>query len=60
MKSILSGTFRHPRATRAVVLGALLAMAGCEGLHYSAAGEGTGFQIIGALVVLAKYHAKAH
>jgi hypothetical protein len=36
---------------------AALLMTGCEGLDYSARGEGTGIQIIGAIVVLAKYHA---
>ena len=37
--------------------GAVLTMTGCEGLDYSARSEGTGIQIVGALVVLAKYHA---
>ncbi len=37
--------------------GACLTMTGCEGLDYSARSEGTGFQIVGAIVVLAKYHA---
>lgn len=34
-----------------------VAMTGCEGLDYSAQAEGTGIQIVGAIVVLAKYHA---
>jgi hypothetical protein len=37
--------------------GASLTMTGCEGLDYSARAEGTGIQIVGAIVVLAKYHA---
>ena len=36
---------------------AAVMMTGCEGLDYSARAEGTGVQIIGAIVVLAKYHA---
>ncbi len=39
---------------------ALVFLTGCEGLDYSARGEGTGVQIVGAIVVLAKYHASAH
>lgn len=34
-----------------------VSMTGCEGLDYSAQAEGTGIQIVGAIVVLAKYHA---
>jgi len=34
-------------------------MTGCEGLDYSAGAEGTGVQIVGAIVVLARYHANA-
>lgn len=37
--------------------GAMLTMTGCTGLDYSAHAEGTGIQIVGAIVVLAKYHA---
>ena len=40
--------------------GALLFLTGCEGLDYSAQAEGTGVQIIGAVIVLARYHASAH
>ena len=40
--------------------GTALLFTGCEGLDYSARGEGTGVQIIGAIVVLARYHASAH
>jgi hypothetical protein len=40
--------------------GAALTMTGCEGLDYSARSSGTGFQIVGAIVVLAKYHASKH
>lgn len=32
---------------------------GCAGLDYSAQGEGTGVQILGGVIVLAKYHASA-
>lgn len=38
----------------------MVLMTGCEGLDYSARGEGTGVQIIGAIVVLARYHASQH
>jgi transketolase len=38
----------------------MVLMTGCKGLDYSARGEGTGVQIIGAIVVLAKYHASQH
>jgi len=34
-------------------------LSGCEGLDYSASAEGTGVQVIGAIVVLARYHANA-
>jgi hypothetical protein len=34
-------------------------MAGCEGLDYSARAEGTGVQVVGAIIVLAKYRANA-
>jgi hypothetical protein len=37
--------------------GALLFLTGCEGLDYSARAEGTGVQIIGAVIVLARYRA---
>ena len=37
--------------------GSLLFLTGCEGLDYSARAEGTGVQIIGAVLVLARYHA---
>ena len=37
--------------------GSLLFLTGCEGLDYSARAEGTGVQIIGAVIVLARYHA---
>lgn len=40
--------------------GATMLMTGCKGLDYSARAEGTGVQIIGAIVVLAKYHASTH
>lgn len=39
--------------------GVPLILSGCEGLDYSARSEGTGFQIVGAIVVLAKYHASS-
>ncbi len=39
--------------------GTLLFLTGCEGLDYSARAEGTGVQIIGAVIVLARYHASA-
>lgn len=39
---------------------AMILMTGCEGLDYSARAEGTGVQIIGAIVVLARYHASTH
>ena len=32
-------------------------MTGCKGLDYSAGAEGTGIQVVGAVIVLAKYHA---
>jgi hypothetical protein len=38
----------------------MVLMTGCQGLDYSARGEGTGVQIIGGIVVLAKYHASQH
>lgn len=38
----------------------MVLMTGCKGLDYSASAEGTGVQIIGAIVVLAKYHASTH
>src|SRR5262245_39927567 len=41
----------------AVGSGASVILSGCEGLDYSARGEGTGVQVIGAIVVLARYHA---
>ena len=37
--------------------GAALTMTGCKGLDYSAGAEGTGIQVGGAVIVLAKYHA---
>lgn len=42
------------------VAGGGVLMTGCEGLDYSARAEGTGVQVIGAIVVLAKYHASQH
>lgn len=54
-------TLSLPACRRAItVFGAAVVLGGCEGLDYSAAGEGTGVQIIGAIVVLAKYHASPH
>ena len=41
----------------AVGAGSLTLFTGCAGLDYSAQAEGTGVQIIGAVIVLAKYHA---
>lgn len=39
------------------VSGTTTMLSGCAGLDYSARGEGTGIQVVGALVVLAKYKA---
>lgn len=45
---------------RALLLaGGGLLLTGCQGLDFSAAGEGAGVQIIGAVVVLARYRATA-
>lgn len=56
-----------PKFTQTICVAAVLAlsasaifMTGCEGLDFSARSEGTGVQIIGAIVVLAKYKANAH
>src|SRR5207253_9945171 len=40
-------------------VGLLALFTGCAGVDYSAQAEGTGVQIIGAVIVLAKYHASA-
>jgi len=42
------------------ISGGTVLITGCEGLDYSARSEGTGIQIVGAIVVLAKYKADAH
>jgi hypothetical protein len=56
-----------PKFTKTICIAAVLSlsgsaifMTGCEGLDFSARSEGTGVQVIGAIVVLAKYKANAH
>ena len=46
--------------TAVASVGTVALLSSCEGLDYSARSEGTGVQIVGAIVVLAKYHANAH
>jgi hypothetical protein len=48
---------RRAFSATAVVLVPAIFCAGCEGLDTSARAEGTGIQIIGAVIVLAKYRA---
>lgn len=50
--------FQTKRRSLLAAGGGLL-LTGCEGLDFSAAGEGTGVQVIGAVVVLARYRATA-
>lgn len=60
MKSIRSKSVCLLAAASIAGGGTTVLMTGCEGLDYSARAEGTGVQIIGAIVVLAKYRASQH